>query len=136
MMKRKATIVLFSAVLLTVLSACAPGTVVQVGTPSSNGQTGTPAPGGQVKVPGITIQVYAPGSNPLLNTPDYHGTPAGFWRGLWHGIISPVTLVASFVTKQNVQMYEVHNDGPLYNLGFFLGILIMPAVFGVLLGRR
>ena len=136
-MKQRATLILFSAVLLMVLAACAPGSVVQVGTPAPNtAAVTTPAPGGQVEVPGITIQVYAPGPNPLINTPDYHGTPGGFWRGVWHGIISPITLIASFVTKQNVQMYEVHNNGVIYNLGFFLGILVMPAVFGVLFGRR
>lgn len=132
-MKNKASLVLFSAVLLVVLAACAPNTVVQV---SNTPAAGTPAPSGQIEVPGVKIQVYAPGPNPLVNTPDSHGRPAGFWLGLWHGVISPVTLVASFVTKQNVQMYEVHNEGSLYNLGFFLGILIMPAVFGLLLGRR
>ena len=135
-MKQKATMVLFSAVLLVVLAACAPGSVVQVGTPVPNTQAGTPAPSGQIEVPGVRIQVYAPGPNPLINTADAHGRPASFWLGIWHGIISPVTLVASFVTKQNVQIYEVHNDGVIYNLGFFLGILIMPAVFGLLIGRR
>jgi len=135
-MKRKASVVLFSIALLVVLAACAPNSVVQVSTPVPNTQAGTPAPGGKIDVPGISIQVYAPGPNPLINTPDGHGRPAGFWLGLWHGIISPVTLVASFVTKQNVQMYEVHNEGSLYNLGFFLGILVMPAIFGLLLGRR
>ncbi len=133
MLKAKVSLILFSAVLMLVLAACAPNSVVQV---DNTPVPGTPAPSGQIEVPGLKIQVYAPGPNPLLNTPDYHGTPAGFWRGLWHGVISPITLIASFVTKQNVQMYEVHNNGSLYNLGFFLGILIMPAVFGLLLGRR
>ena len=135
-MKAKAFLVLFAVLLLVVLAACAPSSVVQVNTPVPNPQGGTPAPGGQIEVPGLSIQVYAPGPNPLLNTPDAHGRPAGFWLGVWHGVISPVTLVASFVTRQNVQIYEVHNEGSLYNLGFFLGILIMPAVFGLLLGRR
>jgi hypothetical protein len=132
-MKQNAILILFSAVLLLVLAACAPNSVVQVNnTPVS----GTPAPSDQIEVPGVKIQVYAPGPNPLVNTPDSHGRPADFWLGLWHGAISPVTLVASFVTKQNVQIYEVHNEGSLYNLGFFLGILIVPALFGLLLGRR
>ena len=135
-MKQNASLFLLSAVLLVVLAACAPSSVVQVNTPAADAQGATPAPGGKIDVPGISIQVYAPGPNPLINTPDGHGRPAGFWLGLWHGIISPVTLVASFVTKQNVQMYEVHNEGSLYNLGFFLGILVMPAIFGLLLGRR
>jgi hypothetical protein len=135
-MKEKASLLLVATALLMVVSACAPGTVVQVGTPGTNAPAGTPAPSGEIEVPGVKIQVYAPGPNPLLNTADAHGRPAGFWLGLWHGIISPITLIVSFVSKQNVQMYEVHNDGSLYNLGFFLGILVMPAVFGLLLRRR
>ena len=135
-MKAKSTLVLFAAALLAVLSACAPGTVVQIGTPDPNAPAGTPAPGGEIEVRGVRIQVYLPGPNPLLGTADAHGRPAGFWLGLWHGIISPITLIASFVSKQNVQMYEVHNEGVLYNLGFFLGLLVMPGVFGLLLGRR
>ena len=136
-MKKQAVILVFMTVWLVLLVACAPAnTVVQVNTPAPSTQAGTPVPSGEIDVPGVKIQVYAPGPNPLLNTPDAHGRPAGFWLGLWHGVISPVTLVASFVTKQNVQMYEVHNDGSLYNLGFFLGILIMPAVFGLILGSR
>jgi hypothetical protein len=135
-MGHKAYLMLFATVLLVVLSSCAPGTVVLGSTPAPQAQAATPAPGGQINLPGISIQVYAPGPNPLVNTPDAHGRPAGFWLGLWHGIISPITLVASFVTKQNVQIYEVHNEGSLYNLGFFLGILVMPGIFGLLLGRR
>ena len=132
-MKKQAVILVFMTVWLVLLVACAPAnTVVQrVNTPAPSTQAGTPVPSGdrcaRREDPGL-----CPGPNPLRNTPDAHGRPAGFWLGLWHGVISPVTLVASFVTKQNVQMYEVHNDGSLYNLGFFLGILIMPAVFGLI----
>jgi cell division protein FtsX len=71
----------------------------------------------------------------MVNTSDEHGSPAGFWLGLWHGIISPVIIVLSFFHK-NVQMYEVHNDGNLYNLGFFLGVFMWAAVIGLLIGRR
>ena len=135
-MSKQAFLLVFITVWLVLLAACAPAsTVVQVNTPAPSTGAGTPAPGGEIDVPGLKIQVYAPGPNPLINTSDAHGRPAGFWLGLWHGIISPITLVASFVTRQNVQIYEVHNDGSMYNLGFFLGILIMPAVFGLLLGR-
>ena len=47
--------------------------------------------------------------------------PAGFWAGLWHGLVSPITFWVS-VFKSGVRMYEVHNRGPLYDLGFFMGI--------------
>ena len=35
-------------------------------------------------------------------------SPAGFWLGLWHGMISLVTLVVGLFDDQ-VRVYEVHN---------------------------
>ncbi len=46
--------------------------------------------------------------------------PAGFFAGLWHGIIVVFALVVSFFTD-NVNIYEPHNTGFFYNLGFVLG---------------
>ena len=46
---------------------------------------------------------------------------AGFWAGLWHGIIAPITfLVSLFVV--GVSIYETHNNGRWYEFGFMLGI--------------
>jgi hypothetical protein len=66
----------------------------------------------------------APGPNELMGTNT--GKAAGFWQGLWHGVIAPVTFIISLFNK-NVQMYEVHNTGNWYNFGFLLGMSI---VFG------
>jgi len=52
--------------------------------------------------------------------------PAGFWAGLWHGLICVVTFVISLFTN-NVQMYEVNNTGAWYNFGFLLGVCIIMA---------
>jgi len=60
-----------------------------------------------------------PARTPPSILADAQGRVAGIWLGIWHGFISPVTLVLSFFNK-DVQMYEVHNAGNLYNLGFFL----------------
>jgi hypothetical protein len=49
--------------------------------------------------------------------------PAGFWLGLWHGIILPVTFVISLFTD-GVSVYEVANNGNWYDFGFFLGLTI------------
>lgn len=46
--------------------------------------------------------------------------PAGFWAGLWHGMISPITLVVSLINPR-VRIYEVHNRGRWYEFGFILG---------------
>jgi hypothetical protein len=48
---------------------------------------------------------------------------AGFWPGLWHGLISPVTFLISLFTD-NVSIYEVHNNGNWYDFGFMLGISV------------
>lgn len=48
------------------------------------------------------------------------GTP-GFWQGLWHGLISPVTFVISLFDDQ-VGIYAVRNNGGWYDAGFMLGV--------------
>jgi hypothetical protein len=49
--------------------------------------------------------------------------PAGFWLGLWHGIIVPVTFLISLFTD-DVSVYEVANNGNWYDFGFFIGVAI------------
>ena len=121
--------------MLVMVAGCAPGSVAQINTPVPNAKGGTPAPNGEINVPGVNIQTYAPGPNPLVNTADPHGSPAGILLGIWHGIISPVTLVLSFVNK-DAQMYEVHNNGSQYNLGFLIGMVILFIILGLLVGSR
>ena len=48
---------------------------------------------------------------------------AGFWLGLWHGAISPITFIVSLFTS-HVSVYEVHNNGNWYDTGFILGVAI------------
>jgi hypothetical protein len=60
----------------------------------------------------------AAGPNELVDTgPD----PAGFWLGLWQGLISPITFIVSLFTP-NVNIYEVQNNGNWYDFGFMLGV--------------
>ena len=47
--------------------------------------------------------------------------PAGFWAGLWHGLIAPITFIVSLFTP-NVRIYETNNRGRLYDFGFIIGI--------------
>ncbi|MBD3184001.1 hypothetical protein GF312_17080 [Candidatus Poribacteria bacterium] len=64
-------------------------------------------------------------SNPMEDTPmDDAEKPAGFWLGLWHGMIVLLTLIIS-IFKSSVGIYEVHNSGLWYNIGFVLGALII-----------
>lgn len=62
--------------------------------------------------------------NPLKDTPGSDGSVAGFFTGLWHGLICPFTFLISLFTDR-VHFYEVHNNGGWYNLGFLLGAAIL-----------
>jgi hypothetical protein len=64
------------------------------------------------------------GPNPSVNALDAAGKTAGFWSGLWHGVISPVTFIISLFSK-NVNIYDVYNNGNWYNFGFILGVCII-----------
>jgi hypothetical protein len=81
---------------------------------------------GAVLVLGLLLAACAAGPNPQAGSAAADGVIAGFWLGLWHGVIAPVTFAISLFTD-SVNIYEVHNSGNWYNFGFFLG-------FGVLLG--
>ena len=59
--------------------------------------------------------------------PEFHADNlAGFWYGLWHGIISVIALLIH-VFNDNVSVYEINNTGGWYDFGFLLGII---AVWG------
>jgi len=75
----------------------------------------------------------APGPNDFEKTPDAGGKVAGFFKGIWHGLIAPVTFIISIFSK-SVRLYEVHNNGFWYNLGFVLGAGLF--LSGGIFGRR
>lgn len=68
----------------------------------------------------LVLTACAPGANPQVGS----GDAAGFWLGLWHGFISPVTFVISLFTD-NVNLYEVNNNGNWYDFGFVFGAGIL-----------
>ena len=72
----------------------------------------------------VVLAACAPGPNPVVDTLGAQGQLSGFWAGLWHGLIAPFTLVISWITDR-VSLYEVHNSGGLYDLGFALGTGIL-----------
>lgn len=72
---------------------------------------------------GLLVAGCAAGPNGLANTPSPVGLVAGFWRGLWHGLIAPCTFIISLFAK-NVGVYEVHNNGGWYNFGFLSGLVL------------
>ncbi|GGC03533.1 hypothetical protein [Cellulomonas carbonis] len=88
------------------------------------------AAGRRVLVPvlGVAVVVLlaacAPGANELVGSvaPDGEG-PFGFWWGLWHGLIAPITFIVSLFTE-TVGIYEAHNTGGWYDFGFLLGLTV------------
>ena len=47
--------------------------------------------------------------------------PAGFWAGLWHGLIMPITFIVSLFDA-GVRFYETNNNGKWYDFGFLIGV--------------
>jgi len=48
--------------------------------------------------------------------------PAGFFWGIWHGWIAPISLVIGFFDR-DVRVYEPVNTGWFYDLGFYISII-------------
>lgn len=48
-------------------------------------------------------------------------SPAGFWLGLWHGMIAVMAFIVSFFDS-SVGVYEVANNGGWYDFGFLMGV--------------
>ncbi len=62
-----------------------------------------------------------PGADSKYQAPE--GQPAGFWAGVWHGSIAPLSFLISLF-KPGVGVYETHNVGKWYNFGFIIGASI------------
>ena len=62
-----------------------------------------------------------PGANQFKGTASEHDVVAGFWLGLWQGFIAPFVFVVSLF-KNNLGIYEVHNNGAWYNFGYLFGL--------------
>ncbi|MFO0726019.1 MAG: hypothetical protein U1E65_19710 [Myxococcota bacterium] len=60
------------------------------------------------------------GANDHVGIADAAGAVAGFWKGLWHGMLLPLSFLVSLFSDA-VQIYETHNNGGWYNFGFLLG---------------
>jgi hypothetical protein len=119
-MKKILIFVLFAVSLIT-LAACAPASK------SKDAKL-------ELSKADTQIQFTLPGPNPNLNKPAKDEVVDGLVTGLWHGFISPVTLIISFFNPE-IQMYDVFNTGSLYNLGFLFGVAIVFLVLGFSGGR-
>ena len=104
------------ALLLILVTGCAPGSGVEVNVPSS------------------TVLLTTPGPNPEQGKAAENGQIAGIVQGLWHGLIAPITLIGSFFNP-TWQIYEVHNNGTEYNLGYLFGVALVFLILGLIGGR-
>lgn len=89
----------------------------------------TAAAAGAVLAALLLLGACAAGANPEVSADGY-----GFWWGLWHGIILPVTFIVSLFTD-TVSFYASNNNGNWYDVGFILGLVLFsgPAMVA---GRR
>lgn len=65
----------------------------------------------------LTLTGCSPGDG--ANTPS---NPAGFFTGVWHGWIAPISLIRGFLNK-NIRVYEIYNTGWWYDFGFYIAII-------------
>lgn len=64
----------------------------------------------------LLLSACAPG------TRRYEERKAGFFSGIWHGWIAPISLIWHFFNS-DVRIYEPNNTGWLYDLGFYIAII-------------
>lgn len=48
--------------------------------------------------------------------------PAGFFSGVWHGWISPISLIIG-IFNHDIHIYEPINTGWFYDFGFYIAII-------------
>ena len=48
--------------------------------------------------------------------------PAGFFLGIWHGWIAPITLILGLFNP-DIRIYETFNTGWWYDFGFYIAII-------------
>ncbi|HHW75023.1 MAG TPA: hypothetical protein GX744_07190 [Firmicutes bacterium] len=48
--------------------------------------------------------------------------PAGFFWGIWHGWVAPISLIIGLFNK-NIRVYEAANSGWWYDFGFYMAII-------------
>jgi len=58
----------------------------------------------------------APGTN------RFEQRKAGFFYGIWHGWIAPISLIWHLFNPA-VRIYEANNTGGWYDLGFYIAII-------------
>ncbi len=48
--------------------------------------------------------------------------PAGFFMGIWHGWIAPISLILGLFNP-DIRVYETYNTGWWYDFGFYIAVI-------------
>jgi hypothetical protein len=65
----------------------------------------------------ITIMACFPGGGDFQKE-----RPAGFFSGLWHGWIAPLSLIIS-IFNPSIRIYELNNTGFWYDFAFYIAVI-------------
>ena len=49
-------------------------------------------------------------------------SPAGFFKGVWHGWIAPISLIVGFF-NDSTRVYDPNNTGWWYDFGFYMAVI-------------
>jgi len=49
--------------------------------------------------------------------------PAGFFWGIWHGWVAPVSLILMVFGDNQTTIFEMYNTGLGYNFGFYIAVI-------------
>ncbi len=78
----------------------------------------------------VALSACAPGTDNYSND-----DPAGFFSGIWHGWIAPVTLVVQ-IFNDEIRIYEQDNTGLAYDFGFYMAIIAGFGSLGLVRGKK
>lgn len=69
---------------------------------------------------GLLLMTMSGCAGPEPIGPCLEGETYGFFSGIFHGLIAPITLILSFIDKDTV-MFAQNTTGAWYALGFLIG---------------
>lgn len=76
----------------------------------------------------VTLPVVAIGLSLVLaacapGTDTFADDQAGFFSGIWHGWIAPISILLHFLVDDAIRIYETNNTGIWYDVGFYMAII-------------
>lgn len=76
----------------------------------------------------LSLSACLPGDGQIAS-----GNTAGFFWGIWHGWMAPISLIFS-IFNRSIRIYEVNNSGLGYDFGYYMAII--SGFGGLSLARR